>query len=81
MDGKMLFVCGNTDKSRFFAKQDLCNFYLAIFCGIVKGIAPYVPLGTIIRGNVPFALIMLLGVVVITIFPEIVTWLPNMMVR
>ncbi len=48
---------------------------------VLKGIAPDVPLGTIIRGNVPFALIMLLGVVVITIFPEIVTWLPNMMVR
>jgi tripartite ATP-independent transporter DctM subunit len=43
---------------------------------VINGIAPDVPLPTILRGALPFMLCMVLGIVLLCIFPEIAMWLP-----
>src|SRR6201988_3399983 len=45
---------------------------------VIKNIAPDIPLGAIIRGIVPFLVLMLVTVVVISFFPTIATALPNL---
>jgi TRAP-type mannitol/chloroaromatic compound transport system permease large subunit len=35
-------------------------------------------LGDIYRGIIPFVIIQMLGVLIITVWPELVTWLPAM---
>lgn len=44
---------------------------------VVNGIAPDVRLPTILWGALPFVLCMVLGIVVLSFFPEIATWLPD----
>ncbi|WP_210255331.1 TRAP transporter large permease [Ancylobacter pratisalsi] len=44
---------------------------------VVKAIAPQVPSGQVLSGAVPYVLLMLLGIVILSIFPGIVTWLPD----
>jgi tripartite ATP-independent transporter DctM subunit len=46
---------------------------------VLKGVAPDVPLSTVLKGSLPFVLIMLLTIVLITIFPQIALWLPSQM--
>ena len=46
---------------------------------VINGITPNVSLSTILRGAFPFVLIMMFSIVLFSIFPEIVTWLPNKM--
>ncbi|MBU1567545.1 MAG: TRAP transporter large permease [Proteobacteria bacterium] len=46
---------------------------------VVKGVAPDVPLNTIFRGIWPFWFAMLLCLVILTVFPEIVLFLPKAM--
>jgi C4-dicarboxylate transporter DctM subunit len=46
---------------------------------VVKGIAPDIPMGRIIMGSMPFLAILLLGIVVISLFPELALWLPGKM--
>jgi tripartite ATP-independent transporter DctM subunit len=48
---------------------------------VVKGIAPDIPLSTILRGSVPFILLLLLGMVILCFFPQLATWLPGMMIK
>jgi len=45
---------------------------------VLKGVAPQVPLMTVLSGSMPFVLIMFLQIVLLVIFPEIALWLPNM---
>src|SRR6202000_445858 len=45
---------------------------------VIKNIAPDIPLGAIIRGIIPFVILMLLTVVVISAFPSIATALPDL---
>jgi tripartite ATP-independent transporter DctM subunit len=47
---------------------------------VVKGIAPDIPLTTILWGSVPFILLLLLGMVILCLFPQLATWLPGMMI-
>ncbi|MBU2055059.1 MAG: TRAP transporter large permease [Proteobacteria bacterium] len=47
---------------------------------IVQGIAPDVPLGRVLAGSVPFVLVLLLGIVICSIWPELTLWLPNKMI-
>lgn len=42
---------------------------------VLKGVDPSTPLSTIVRGSLPYALIMLLFIVLLSIFPELSTWL------
>jgi C4-dicarboxylate transporter, DctM subunit len=46
---------------------------------VLRGVAPQVPLTTILRGSMPFVLIMLATMVLLAIFPQIALWLPNSM--
>jgi len=40
---------------------------------------PDVPLRAILSGAAPFVLMMMLGIVVLCVFPVIVTWLPDLL--
>ncbi|MDA7741392.1 MAG: TRAP transporter large permease [Pelagibacteraceae bacterium] len=44
---------------------------------IIKGITPDVSLGEILKGSIPFIGMMILCILILCIFPEIVTWLPD----
>ena len=44
---------------------------------IIKGITPDVTLQEILYGSIPFMIIMALTIIILCIFPEIVTWLPD----
>jgi tripartite ATP-independent transporter DctM subunit len=46
---------------------------------VINGIAPDIPLPTILKGAFPFMLCMVLAIVILCIFPEIATWLPTAM--
>lgn len=46
---------------------------------VINGIAPEIKLQTILRGALPFVLLMVFGIVVLSVFPEIVTWLPDLL--
>jgi tripartite ATP-independent transporter DctM subunit len=44
---------------------------------VINGIAPEVPLPTVLKGALPFMLCMVFGIVVLSVFPGIATWLPT----
>ena len=44
---------------------------------IIKGITPDVSLNQILRGSIPFMVMMMICIVILCIFPELVTWLPD----
>ena len=46
---------------------------------VINSIAPDVKLPTILRGALPFMLCMLLGIVLLIVFPGLATWLPDYM--
>jgi len=46
---------------------------------VINAIAPDVRLMTIMRGAYPYVLCMILAIVILSVFPEIATWLPNQM--
>ncbi len=47
-------------------------------CFIIQGISKDIPLGTIYRGALPFVITILVGIVLITAFPQIVLFLPGL---
>jgi TRAP-type C4-dicarboxylate transport system permease large subunit len=46
---------------------------------VIKGIAPQITLKQITMGALPFVFLEILAIIILTIFPEIVLWLPKMM--
>ncbi len=46
---------------------------------VINAIAPDVPLMKIMRGAFPYVLCMILAIVILSMFPEIATWLPDHM--
>lgn len=46
---------------------------------VLRGVAPQIPLTTVLRGSMPFVYIMCAFMVILCIAPEIATWLPNAM--
>ena len=44
---------------------------------VISGIAPDIPLKDIIWGVVPFLVLMVVGIILLCIFPEIALWLPS----
>jgi len=44
---------------------------------IVNSIAPDVPVTTVMWGTIPYVLCMFLAIVILCVFPEIATWLPD----
>jgi C4-dicarboxylate transporter, DctM subunit len=47
---------------------------------VVQGIAPDIPLATVLRGSIPFILLLMLGIVILCVFPQLATWLPAQMI-
>jgi len=47
---------------------------------VIHSIAPDISLPTILKGALPFMLCMVLGIIILSIFPEIVTWLPDQII-
>ena len=45
---------------------------------VINGIVPDVPLSTILKGALPYTLCMVLAIILLLIFPQIATWLPDM---
>jgi tripartite ATP-independent transporter DctM subunit len=45
---------------------------------VINGIAPDISLKTILTGSLPYVACMVLGIVILCIFPEIATWLPDL---
>ncbi|MDA8126569.1 MAG: TRAP transporter large permease subunit [Deltaproteobacteria bacterium] len=54
-------------------------FALNVFA--LKGVCPELPIGTIYRGVLPFMCSNIAVLVVFILFPEIITWLPNLISR
>jgi TRAP-type C4-dicarboxylate transport system permease large subunit len=46
---------------------------------VVNAIAPEVPTRTVLLGSLPYVIAMLIGIVILCIFPEIATWLPDIL--
>ena len=44
---------------------------------VINGIAPEIPLREVLRGSVPYVLCMIVGIILLCIFPGIATWLPT----
>ena len=45
---------------------------------VINRIAPDIGLGAIIRGTIPFVVLMAIGVVILSVFPGIAMWLPDL---
>lgn len=52
---------------------------LGINLYVVKGIAPDMTIGQIMKGSLPFLLLLLLGILILSLFPELALWLPGHM--
>jgi tripartite ATP-independent transporter DctM subunit len=48
---------------------------------VVKGIAPSIPLERILMGSAPFAVCLILGLALFSFWPELITWLPDQMIK
>ena len=46
---------------------------------ILHGLRPDLPWGDVIKGSVPFVMILCLAIIIFTLFPQLVLWLPNRM--
>ena len=46
---------------------------------VIKGLRPDIPLGTIFRGISPFLIANLFALLLIVLFPGLVTWLPDLL--
>ena len=44
---------------------------------VINGIAPDISLKSILMGSLPFVFCMVLGIVILCVFPGIATWLPQ----
>lgn len=52
---------------------------VGLACFILAGIAKDVPLGTIYRGAVPYIITILVMIAIIVFWPDLCTFLPNLM--
>jgi len=46
---------------------------------VINAIAPTIPTKDILWGSLPYVLVMFLAILILCIFPDITTWLPNRM--
>jgi C4-dicarboxylate transporter DctM subunit len=46
---------------------------------ILKGAVPGIDMKDIVRGSLPFLLLLMLGLFIIMVFPSLATWLPGRM--
>ncbi len=50
-------------------------------CLLFKGIAPDISINKVLKGSFPFVLLMILQIILLCIFPEIATWLPQTVIK
>ena len=48
---------------------------------VIHGLSPERPITDVIRGSMPFFICQVLGLVLLTAFPQIALWLPGTMLR
>jgi tripartite ATP-independent transporter DctM subunit len=46
---------------------------------VVQGIAPDIPMRDILTGSLPYVAVLAVGILILALFPGLVTWLPNQM--
>jgi len=44
---------------------------------VINGIALEIPLNKILKGTLPFVMCIVIAIILLCIFPDIATWLPN----
>ena len=44
---------------------------------VVQGIAPDIPMRDILAGSLPYVAVLAVGILILALFPGLVTWLPN----
>jgi C4-dicarboxylate transporter DctM subunit len=44
---------------------------------VVQGIAPDIPLRDILSGSLPYVAVLAVGILLLVLFPDVATWLPN----
>jgi len=44
---------------------------------VINGIAPDIPLKTILKGSIPYVLCMVVAILILCVFPGLATWLPD----
>jgi C4-dicarboxylate transporter DctM subunit len=44
---------------------------------VVQGIAPDIPMRDILAGSLPYVAVLAFGIIILALFPGLVTWLPN----
>ena len=54
---------------------------VGINCYVVAGVSPDIPLETIFKGIIPFVVVNLLAAGILMAFPQLVLFLPNLMVK
>ena len=47
---------------------------------IIKGIAPDIPLTDVLRGSIPFIIMMFITIALLYFFPQLALWLPSQMI-
>ncbi|MEM8839534.1 MAG: TRAP transporter large permease subunit, partial [Pseudomonadota bacterium] len=45
---------------------------------VINGIAPDISLKTILYGSLPYVACMVIAIVILCIFPDLATWLPDL---
>jgi C4-dicarboxylate transporter, DctM subunit len=45
---------------------------------VIRNVAPDIPLSEVIWGTLPFVILMMVAVLLLCFFPEISTWLPDL---
>ena len=46
---------------------------------VLKGVAPHAKMEDLIIGILPYVIILTLGIVALTVWPQLALWLPNLM--
>jgi len=46
---------------------------------VINGIAPEIPLKTILKGSLPYVACMVVAIIILCLFPGIATWLPDVL--
>jgi tripartite ATP-independent transporter DctM subunit len=47
---------------------------------IVQGVAPEIPIAEVLKGVIPFILLLFVGILILSLFPGLATWLPSRMI-
>jgi TRAP-type mannitol/chloroaromatic compound transport system permease large subunit len=69
--------CGQSSWIAYSRRQDCRHPPVGLNLFVIQGIAPDIPLKELVLGVLPFIVIILLFVVLLSAFPEFALWLPQ----